>query len=241
MPALRIVERWEFSAWFLGTLSLLFFGGLITAWRMYPAENHFSFLTCTMSFLGSPDAHRNPDGWRYSQLGGSAGLLLFALLQARRAGTRFGRPKALVSSASVAFLIGLGCIFFSTWIPVSSERLWGTMTQTSIHNRLAIAGACALALGVVLDAISLLLGRGGRRWLILHVTLAGITTTGVTLVGFWRWKCASDPTLRAFPGEGIFSLPLWEWITFFGFGLFLVLQGAQLPRTQRDEKLKPES
>jgi len=198
------------------------------AWILYPAENHFSFLTSTMSFLGSPDARKNPDGWRYSQFGGSAGLLLFALLQAQRAGTCFGRPKALVGFTSAAFLIGLGFIFLSTWIPVSSERLWGTMTQTSIHNRLAIAGACALALGVVLDAISLFFGRGGRRWLILHAILAGITTTGVTLVGFWRWKCASDPTLRVFPGEGVFSLPLWEWITFFGFGLFLAL--SQAPR-----------
>lgn len=186
-----------------------------------------------MSFLGSPDVHKNPDGWRYSQFGGSAGLLLFALLQAKRAGTCFGRPKALVGFTSAAFLIGLGFIFLSTWIPVSSERLWGTMTQTSIHNRLAIAGACALALGVVLDAISLLLGRGGRKWLILHATLAGITTTGVTLIGIWRWECASDPTLRAFPGEGIFSLPLWEWITFFGFGLFLAVQAFPRIRNAR--------
>lgn len=203
------------------------------AWRLYPAENHFSFLTCTMSFLGSPDANRNPEGWRYSQIGGSAGLLLFALLQAKRAGIRFGRPAALVGAASTAFLFGLGCILLSTWIPVSSERLWGTITQTSIHNRLAISGACALALAVVLDAITLMIGRGGRRWLILHVTLGGITATGVTLIGTWRARCASDPTLRTFPGDGIFSLPLWEWITFFCFGLFLAVQAFPRIRNSR--------
>lgn len=93
------------------------------AWILYPADKHFSFLTSTKSFLGSPDAHMNPDGWRFSQFGGSAGLLLFALLQARRAGAYFGRPKALGGLTSAAFLIGLGCIFLSTWIPVSSERL----------------------------------------------------------------------------------------------------------------------
>ena len=44
-------------------------GGIAAAWWHYPAENHCSTMRCTISFLGSPDADRNPTGWRFSQAG----------------------------------------------------------------------------------------------------------------------------------------------------------------------------
>lgn len=42
--------------------------GIGIAWALYPAENGFSFVTCTLSFLGSPDAHRNPSAGASTKL-----------------------------------------------------------------------------------------------------------------------------------------------------------------------------
>jgi len=58
--------------------------GLVAAWWHYPEENHFSILRCTISFLGSPDADHNPDGWRFYQVGMTAVvLLLFGFVSER--------------------------------------------------------------------------------------------------------------------------------------------------------------
>ena len=58
--------------------------GLGVAWWRYPAENHFSIMRCTISFLGSPDADRNPHGWRFYQVGMTALVLLLLSLAAER-------------------------------------------------------------------------------------------------------------------------------------------------------------
>ena len=65
----------------LGAIAVV---GLAAAWWCYPAENQFSIMRCTISFLGSPDADRNPTGWRFYQVGMTAlVLLLLSLVQER--------------------------------------------------------------------------------------------------------------------------------------------------------------
>jgi hypothetical protein len=58
--------------------------GRIVSWWRHPAENPFSIPTCTISFLGSPEASRNPHGWRFYQAGMIALLTLPFSLMAER-------------------------------------------------------------------------------------------------------------------------------------------------------------
>ena len=67
--------------------------GIGAARWMYPEENGFSIMRCTISFLGSPDADRNPAGWRWYQLGMTALRAEQAALVDTVAGLRSDRDE----------------------------------------------------------------------------------------------------------------------------------------------------
>ena len=79
-----------------GVLIVVAVLGFAVAWWRYPAENQFSILRCTISFLGSPDADRNPAGWRFYQAGMTALLLLLLEL----AWLRHGRLRGVIGNTA---------------------------------------------------------------------------------------------------------------------------------------------
>ena len=188
--------------------------GLVAAWWHYPAENHFSILRCTISFLGSPDANRNPDGWRYYQVGMTALVLLLFHL----AWERHGRLRAQIGMAAVwsstAMFVSLALILLAVWIPDTRQGQWFGMRTGQFHTRLAIVAIPFMAFAIVVDGVAL--GWAGVRSRALWpFHLYGL----ITLVGAWQliaWErmCKRDPTLRHWPGDGWHSTPLWEWIIF---------------------------
>jgi hypothetical protein len=76
-------------------------------------------------------------------------------------------------------------------------------------------GIPTLILGVVLDAVGFLVaGGGGWRRLWPFHAYAGITAFGFHQLMEWERLCREDRSLRHWPGEGLHSTPLWEWIFF---------------------------
>lgn len=205
-------------------LPLAAVAGVGIAWALYPAENGFSVMTCTLSFLGSPDARRNPSGWRFYQAGMTFAVLWLAWLALLRVGKRRGRPAALVAAATTAYGGALALILAAVWIPLSREPLVGGLTYGEIHNPVTFAAIIVMMAAVILDGASLMLAR--VRWLLLapFAGLGLVASAGLVSVGVWRGKCAADPSLRPFPGPGIHSTPMWEWIAFTCLCLFLVSQ-----------------
>src|SRR6266496_1585909 len=105
----------------LGAIAVI---GLVAAWWCYPAENQFSIMRCTISFLGSPDVDRNPTGWRFYQAGMTAlVLLLFSLVAERHHRLRAAIGKAAVWSSG-AILIALALMLLVVWIPDTREVGW---------------------------------------------------------------------------------------------------------------------
>jgi hypothetical protein len=198
--------------------------GVGIARALYPAENGFSVMTCTLSFLGSPDAHRNPSGWRFYQAGMTSAVLWLAWLVQFRVGKRRGQPARLVAAANTAYGGALALILAAIWIPLSREPFVGGLTYGEIHNPVTFAAIIVMIAAVILDGTSLMLAR--VQWLLLapFAALGLVTVAGLVSLGVWRGKCAADPSLRPFPGVGIHSTPLWEWIAFTGLCLFLVSQ-----------------
>jgi len=120
----------------------------MTAWWLYPKENHFSLMTCTISFLGSPDADRNPPGWRFYQAGMTALILLvFSLVRERhyRLQLRIGRAATL---SSTAIFIALALLLLAVWIPDTRQGHWFGMRTTEFHTRMALLAFPILALGI---------------------------------------------------------------------------------------------
>jgi hypothetical protein len=116
----------------LGFLLAIAVVSLMTAWWRYPAENHFSILRCTISFLGSPDANRNPDGWRFYQAGMTALLLLLFNLAWERHERLRGRIGAVAGWSSAAMFTALTLILLAVWIPdTRAGQLFGLILQIS--------------------------------------------------------------------------------------------------------------
>jgi hypothetical protein len=214
-------------------LALVTLGGFGAARWFYPVENSFSVMTCTISFLGSPDANRNPDGWRFYQAGMTAAVLLLAVLACNRAGRFLGRPPALRAAATVAFLAALALVLASAWIPDSRELLWIGQRSGALHNRVAIAGIAVMMAAVSMDALSLTLGRAGGWLLAPHAALAAASGTGLLALRSWRLQCEANPELRYWPGQGIYSTPMWEWIVFSLLWILLLTQARASRRLPR--------
>lgn len=195
----------------LGTVAV---AGLGAARALYPDANQYSILTCTISYLGSPDADRNPGGWRIYQVGMTALILLMtALLRDRH--RRFTGPRSWVGRvATFPLLAAFLLLLVAVWIPDSRSLLVFGEKATHLHTRLALLAIPVVGLGLFLDTVGrFLLGVPLLRLWPAHLF--------AVLVGFGFWKlaewealCRADPTLRHWPGDGIHSTPLWEWITF---------------------------
>jgi hypothetical protein len=193
--------------------------GLVMAWVLYPPENRYSPMRCTISYLGSPDADRNPGGWRIYQVGMTALLLWMADLLALRHRRGVARWASLGGIATLTLALGLAMILVTVWIPDSrSGRLFG-MTSGQFHTRIALCGIPILGLGVVLDAAAHLRAGGGLRSLWPFHLYAGVSAFGFHQLMEWERLCREDRSLRHWPGDGLHSTPLWEWIFFVGLML----------------------
>ena len=196
--------------------------GFAVAWWRYPAENRFSILRCTISFLGSPDADRNPAGWRFYQAGMTAVLLLLAELAWLRHGRLRGviGKTALWSTAAVG--VSLALMFLAVWIADTREGRWWGMRTGELHTRMAVLAIPFMAAGLVLDGAALRRrGLHPRRWWPFPA-LGGVVLVGVAALVSWEIRCARDARLEHWPGEGIHSTPLWEWISFTCLFAFMV-------------------
>jgi hypothetical protein len=188
--------------------------GLVTAWWCYPAENHYSILRCTISFLGSPDANRNPHGWRFYQVGMTALILLLFGLAAERH-VRLARhigTMALWSSA--ALLTSFTLVLLATWIPDSQALHCFGVRAGDLHTPIAILAIPFMGCGIVLDGLALWCS-GLRARALWPFHLYGlIALFGTAELVAWERMCRRDPALASWPGEGLHSTPLWEWIVF---------------------------
>jgi hypothetical protein len=193
--------------------------GMGLAWVLYPAENRYSPMRCTISYLGSPDADRNPDGWRAYQVGMTALLLWMGdLLRLRhRRGVR--SQMSLEYASSLTLALGLMMILATVWIPDSRSGSWFGMTRGQFHTRIALWGIPILGMGVVLDAAAYLRAGGGLRSLWPFHLYAGVSAFGFHQLMEWERLCREDRSLRHWPGDGLHSTPLWEWIFFVGLML----------------------
>ncbi len=205
-----------------GVLIVVAVLGFAVAWWRYPAENQFSILRCTISFLGSPDADRNPAGWRFYQAGMTALLLLLLEL----AWLRHGRLRGVIGNtarwSTGAVGVSLALMFLAVWIADTRDGRWFGMRTGELHTRMAVLAIPFMAAGLVLDGAALRRSGLGPRRLWPFPALGGVVLTGVVALGWWEIKCARDPRLAHWPGEGLHSTPLWEWISFTCLFVFLV-------------------
>jgi hypothetical membrane protein len=212
---------------------------VMIAWLFYPPAE-YSIMEHTFSYLGSFDADRNPEGWYFFSVALICMGILFIPLVLYRA--RKIAPIEKGSVVIITFLFIIGCLGMAMVgiFPDTGVDFFADLENRQMHNLMAALGFGGFALAIIWE--SLLMGKDRfKRWpgktnqtgkqLLNHQKLQIpyiiqyllIILTGI-FVGGWEIVYPimkeNDPSLSHWPGVGVFSFPLWEWILIaylFGF------------------------
>ncbi len=216
---------WVF--WLLIAIALF---GFAMAFYRYPVENHFSIMTSTISYLGSPDAHRNPEGFRFYQFGMSSALIVFGILVLKRHGQLSGLSPRLFAIATFLYFAVFTLLLASVWIPDSKEWLWRGKPVGELHTDIAVLGIVLAVFPFTIDSIAL--RRSGLKawpWQGPFLFFGFLAVSCVCCLFYWEWKVSRNSNLSSWPGEGICSTPLWEWILFLYMSGFLFWIASRKP------------
>lgn len=195
-------------------------------WHHYPFKNDFSVMNDTISNFGKTDKYPNPFGYSYFRLGFSC--LCFMLIvctgHRHRCLRVLADPEAKRTTA--IYLAAILCLLLTLFFPDSGNVMFWKIKHRLVHGIVAIAGIGLFVSGIVRDA-HLLYRRhnekvansalkSGRFPAVLipfaiYVALFGV---GITCWGIWEVRCMFDKTLDHWPGKGIFSVAMWEWVLF---------------------------
>ncbi|NLV46319.1 MAG: hypothetical protein GXY07_17680 [Candidatus Hydrogenedentes bacterium] len=226
---------------YLAALCFIFWGLIFAAWLGYPAENKYSIMTHTFSFLGSYEEKHSPVWWWLFSMAmlfwSVAGMPLVLYIYRHfvfvsKWGARVGAALLLLGCLN----IGLVGIF-----PDVKTPLGPTLRVTHIHEKVAIFAAAAFILGIVLHGLLLLKDRFfSRDSQFDHrpfVPLYGFWLTILTVASYflikWEYVYADMKVAAREAGTSIgsswseamntiYSFPLWENILIYTLFLFLV-------------------
>ncbi|HNQ90215.1 MAG TPA: hypothetical protein PKM73_16485 [Verrucomicrobiota bacterium] len=230
---------------YLGVQAAVFWTLILLAWWAYPANHHFSILTHTFSFLGSPNPEHNPRFWWLFSLAmvfwGSSAMPV--VLHLHRG---FASLAPWLGTAGTACL-GLGCVglVLIGVFPDARHEWHAGLTYSQVHTRIALLTAAAFGSGLTLYGLaalkSALLASGAgapagfphRRaaWPLLF----WLVTTGTSVFMVLRWAQIYRRLEAAAIAEGraigsswteglktLYSFPLWENIAIYALYITLI-------------------
>jgi len=197
----------------------------------YPKKNNYSVMTHTMSFLGSKEEFRNPKGWYFF----SIAIMWITLadiplnLYIFRYLLTFSPIAAwlMIISGGISTING---VLVSIYTDVDTDReLSGgdfikDLKSGRIHNVTAVITFSTFIIANLVTGFAYVfhpLQRPIYTWLPPFLIFTIILTGFFLFNALWQKKCKKDEKLESFPGIGIFSFPLWEWLLFASLYLFL--------------------
>lgn len=240
-------DRRNFST-FLGnfqTIQLrkyIFITFMITAsllgisWILFPKELNYSIMTDTISYLG--DYEKNPVGWIFFSISfifASISLIPLIIYLHKRI-IKISRAGTWIGTISLA--IGILGIFLTALLPdVYGTDFFEDVSLGKIHNIAALFGIFGIIFGLFDYGILFFIDywpifhkdrKGVYAYLsvfpiFLPFTLIGIGTLVTQII---RTKLGGE-----WPGAGILSFPLWEWMLVISF--FITIYGLALRLPQK--------
>jgi hypothetical protein len=241
--------RGEFSAaelqWYLFGKAALFWGLIALAWYMYPTEHHYSIMSHTFSFLGSPAEEHSPRWWWLFSIAMTVwgvGLTPVVFYLHRQ----FAEVSPWGARVGAGLFL-LGCIstVMVAMFPDVSTPLFGKTRWTDIHERAAVLVAIGFGLGIPWFGVLLLRDRlrgDARRfrlrrfiapYLLWNLVIAVAAYNQISWGQMYAERKAAAAATGAHVGSSwsesintIYAFPLWENIciyTMFGFLVWFAL------------------
>lgn len=185
----------------------------------YPPENAYSIMTETFSTLGSSDADNNPRGWYFL----SIFFFLAAVLLVPVHLQRYNLMKSISkygSLLSLGFYLvsSAGLVLLAVFPDNGGGSFFGDLSQGKIHNFVSLFAFGGFGVGMLLDFFWYLKDRlptlGGTRrfparlWAPPYAVFFAVVISFAYTQIYWDVTC----TAHCWPGDGIYSFPLWEWI-----------------------------
>ena len=214
----------ELIVWICLTFGLWAFF-LFIAYKKFPPDNHYSIMTCTISYLGAWTDDRNPKGWYFFSIGLSIlSIMLFPLLF-----YIYNRIILINYNHSLVILIllilgNVGIILIAIFPDNEVIIAFNNITYAKMHLIVAIAAFGCYGLSFL-----------HFFWLILYDGLFGaqLLNTLLLLPPFiilifivclaayskikWIRISKYDETKEIPPGYGFYSSSMWEWIVVLSF------------------------
>lgn len=197
----------------------------------FPKENKYSVMTHTMSFLGSKESFRNPKGWYFFSIAIiwitladiPLNLHIFRYLQT------FSPLFAwiMIISGGISTITGILVSIFTdkdTDRDLSGGEFIQDLKSGRLHNVTAVITFATFIIANLSVGFAYLFY---PQRLPVYNWLPPLLIFCITVIGFfmfntlWQKKCKENSELESFPGEGIFSFPLWEWLLFLSLYIFL--------------------
>ena len=196
-------------------------------WMLHPEHCDFSFFDDTISHFGKPNGHPKSLGFLAFHLG-FATLCLFMFISIKHRDRQLrDLPGKNTARATTLYTAGILGLVLSLIFPDTKSYYFGLVKYRKLHGAVVIIGIFCFAGAILHDTKKLWAIFVARKQenqntnnaripkrLRPTAILAGIFGTGLTFMGIWEIRCYNDASLDHWPGEGIFSTALWEWIVF---------------------------
>ena len=197
----------------------------------FPKENKYSVMTHTMSFLGSKESFRNPKGWYFF----SIAVMWITLadiplnLYIFRHMLTFSPVFAwiMIISGGISTITGILVSIFTdkdTDRDLSGGDFIQDLRSGRIHNVTAVITFTTFIIANLSVGLAYIFN---PSQLPIYNWLPPLLIFALVLIGFflfnalWQKKCKENEDLESFPGEKIYSFPLWEWLLFVSLYIFL--------------------
>ena len=187
-------------------------------------------MRCTMSYLGSPDEVRNPQGWYFFSIAviwkmlTDIPLMLYMFHYLSRFSVFAAYVTILFYGIGILSGIIVGLFPDSEKQRQTGGNFFKDLRLGMVHNIAAVLSFGASMLASLAIGLFYLFNpyiRTFSQWIppfILYL----IAATGMFWSQMkWQMKLKTNKNLNPWPGIGIFSLSLWEWTMFLTLELFI--------------------
>ena len=211
-------------------------GFILLAVAVYPPENDYSVMKDTISFLGSSDTDNNPKGWFIL----SIALCVFSVLYFVFSNYKYRRMKFISKKMALltlflSYIACFGLILVGIFPDNQGDSIIDGIRAGQLHNNVSILAFGGIGFGMMLDSFIFQLDQmpklRGKKVIKRNVSFLpyALFWGTVLLMAYfliaWDIKCSEN----CWPGDGIYSFPLWEWIVFGMIFVEIIMITARLP------------